>query len=244
MRLRRILAPLGIAGLLGVLLPAVVVAPAQADDTCVDVLHLPPRWGLSPTTDGSAMWGSDDIYMAPTGACSDEQGAFYDRWHATGDGGIGTAYIEMEMESCGAVLSGPGGAAFSTPPPVGRLTFTGTGESECDQSPIAVSDATMDVRVTSTAAVTASRSGKKVTITAGAKRYYTSTGNWGSWDQAFGVIQYRTSSTAAWQGLKYATTSNGTYRYTYTTSAKRQYRVLWPNVQYVWGSASAASGTV
>lgn len=241
MRLRRILVLLAVGGLLGVLPVGMGAGPAEADETCLGVLTVPPRWGLSPTTD--EWW--DGWSLEQTGTCSEVQSYYKYDWEAVGAGGVGYLNIEAVMEACGTPLLGPGFGRFTTPPPVGALTITGTGTSMCDPSLVMpATTATMDVRVTSKASVGVSRSGRKVTIAAHADRYYTSTGAWGRWNQATGVIQYRTSSTGAWVSLKNAVTANGVYRYTYTTTAKRQYRVLWPNATYIWGVASAASATV
>ncbi len=59
------------------------------------------------------------------------------------------------------------------------------------------------------------------------------------WSGARGQIQWHTPSSAAWHGHKDVySTSTGTYSYTYTTDATREYRVLLNAVSTIWESTS------
>ncbi|MFC7489729.1 MULTISPECIES: hypothetical protein [unclassified Knoellia] len=100
----------------------------------------------------------------------------------------------------------------------------------------------VDVRVTSRAGITATRSGGKVTVSTRATRFWTSTAAFGTWGGAVGLIQYRVPGTTPWLGLKnVASDPYGRYSYTYTVSARREYRVLLFNATHVFGGSSTSS---
>jgi len=102
----------------------------------------------------------------------------------------------------------------------------------------------VDVRVTSRAGITATRLGGKVTVSTRATRFWTSTVTFGPWGGAVGLIQYRVPGTTTWLGLKnVASDAQGRYSYTYTVSARRDYRVLLFNATYVFGGSSTAIST-
>lgn len=85
----------------------------------------------------------------------------------------------------------------------------------------------------------AAPSGGKVHLAVRALRYWTSTEANGNWMGASGVIQYRDARSATWRSLKNVSTdSGGRDTYSYTTSARRSYRVLLPNTTLIWGAVS------
>lgn len=99
---------------------------------------------------------------------------------------------------------------------------------------------TTDVRVASATSVTAARSGKKVTVSTRANRYWTSAHAFGAWGLPAGIIQYRVPGTSNWYGLKNVSAdAYGRYAYTYTISNRREYRAIMFNARYVWGSTSS-----
>lgn len=99
----------------------------------------------------------------------------------------------------------------------------------------------MDVRLGSVAHTSATRRGTKVTVTARAYHYWTSTHAFGPWTGVRGTIEYAAPG-QPWRPLKYAyASSTGRYTYTYTTSQHRRHRVVIPDQQVVWGAVSAAT---
>ena len=98
-----------------------------------------------------------------------------------------------------------------------------------------------DVRLASAAKVAATRVGTKVTLTTTATRYWAGGNRFIGWAGARGTIQWRTPGTTTWAGLKaVVSTAAGTYSYTYTSSAVREYRLVLTPVSTIWGSTSPA----
>ncbi|WP_353953172.1 hypothetical protein V6K52_07005 [Knoellia sp. S7-12] len=98
-----------------------------------------------------------------------------------------------------------------------------------------------DVRYGSYGRVTATRSGSKVTVRTTAMRYWAGGSKFIGWSDARGQIQWRTPGSSTWNGLKEVySTSTGTYSYTYTTNASREYRVVLRPMTYIWESTSPA----
>jgi hypothetical protein len=96
-----------------------------------------------------------------------------------------------------------------------------------------------DIRLASYARVVLTRIGTKINVKTTAMRSWVGGGKFIGWAGARGQIQYRTPGTTAWKGLKEVYSySNGTYSYTYTTSARREYRVVIRDVPTIWGSTS------
>lgn len=217
-------------------------AQATADQPCTAIASPVPRWGLSPSTDSSPT--RDGTGHRLVGDCTEDQQYFTLWWQASGAGGVSEAHIVFETEYCGNPLLREAGLRFRTPPPVGMLKFTGTGTSQCDGSDILTNSPTIDVRAKSWGYVAASRSGGKVHLTVRALRYWTSTQANGNWMGASGVIQYRDAGSSTWRSLKNVSTdSAGRDSYVYTTTARRSYRVLFPNATFIWGSVSEPTST-
>jgi len=98
-----------------------------------------------------------------------------------------------------------------------------------------------DIRLASYGRVTATRYGSKVNVRTAAARYWQGGSKFIGWSGARGQIQWRTPGTTTWHGLKEVySNSSGTYSYTYTTSAVRDYRVVLYNAtnNTIWGSTS------
>lgn len=98
------------------------------------------------------------------------------------------------------------------------------------------------IKVVSYAGVSTSRAYGKTTVNTQATRYATSLDENIPYSGATGLIQYRTVGGSTWTGLKNVTAnSKGAYSYTYTTSQKRDYRVVYNETNNVWGSTSGTS---
>lgn len=96
-----------------------------------------------------------------------------------------------------------------------------------------------DVRLSSAGKVTATRTGTKVTLRTAATRYWATGDKFIAWAGAKGRIQWRTPGSATWTGLKeVASNTAGTYAYTYTSSAAREYRVVLDTAATIWGTSS------
>lgn len=97
------------------------------------------------------------------------------------------------------------------------------------------------VRLGSWSYVGATRSGSRVTVKTQVNRYNPDTSRHTSYNKVPATIQYRTPGTSAWHNLKTVTsTSAGKASYTYTSKAKRDYRVVVKDSPSVWGSTSGA----
>lgn len=98
------------------------------------------------------------------------------------------------------------------------------------------------VKVASYAGLHTSRAGGKTTINTRVIRYATSLDENIPYAGETGVIQYRPVGGTAWSGLKnVVANSQGLYSYTYTTSQVREYRVVYNEAAYIWGTTSPTS---
>lgn len=101
---------------------------------------------------------------------------------------------------------------------------------------------TTTVKVVSYAGLHTTRAGGRTTINTRVIRYATSLDETIPYAGETGLIQYRPVGGSTWLGLKNATAnSKGLYSYTYTTSQKREYRVVFNEATYVWSSVSPTS---
>jgi len=126
--------------------------------------------------------------------------------------------------------------------PIGRWQWRAEGAYDPDSNPVfQYGPYYTDIRLASYGRVTATRSGSRVNVRTSAYRYWGDGEKFMGWAYARGQIQYRTPGSNTWRGLKEVYSySNGTYSYTYTTSAGRYYRVVLydaPN-KTIWGSTS------
>jgi hypothetical protein len=127
--------------------------------------------------------------------------------------------------------------------PLGRWTWRPNGAYDATGNAVYQYTTTTDVRLATYGRVVPTRSGTKVNVKTTAMRYrqsdYWQSGKFIGWSGARGQIQYRTPGTTTWHGLKDVySTSTGAYSYTYTTSAVRDYRVVFTDVSTMWGSTS------
>ncbi|MDQ2852711.1 hypothetical protein V3G39_01395 [Dermatophilaceae bacterium Sec6.4] len=98
------------------------------------------------------------------------------------------------------------------------------------------------VKVGSWSGLQTSRSGNKVTLASRTVRYATSLDRNIAWADESGTIQYRANSGSAWTNLKtFKTNSAGATSYSYNTSQTRDYRVVYNENPYIWGSTSPTS---
>jgi hypothetical protein len=123
--------------------------------------------------------------------------------------------------------------------PIGKWTWRPEGAFDAIDNEVYQYTTYTDVRLASYGRVYPTRSGSKVNIKTLAGRYWQSGAKFIGWSSARGQIQYRTPGTTTWHSLKEVySTSTGTYSYTYSTTAVRDYRVVYYNVSTIWGSTS------
>ena len=123
--------------------------------------------------------------------------------------------------------------------PIGRWTWRPQGAYDANDNLVSQYTTYTDVRLATYGRVTPTRSGTKVNVKTTAMRYWQGGSKFIGWSGARGQIQYRTPGTTTWHGLKDVySTSTGTYSYTYTTSAVRDYRVVFGDISTMWGSTS------
>lgn len=222
---------------------AATPSTAAAEGACSAELDLVPRWGLSPSTAGYAEM-IDDLRFV--GDCETEKQGYSLRWRAE-DPTTGAYQGDIELNwACGAVMPDIGYARFRDKnPPVGIVQFEReSGVTTCGDAQIPSTGDSIDVRAMSWGYLATSRSGSTVNLTVRGLRFWTSTGSNGNWAGAKGVIQYRDAGSSTWKSLKNVVTDGtGHDAYAYTTSAKRSYRVLFPNQPTIWGSVSQSSST-
>lgn len=125
--------------------------------------------------------------------------------------------------------------------PIGVWTWRPEGAFDASDNTVFQYTPTTDVRLASYSRVTPTRTGTKVTVKTLAGRWWQSGDKLIGWSGARGQIQYRTPGTTTWHGLKdVSSSSTGTYSYTYSTSAVRDYRVVIYDAtnKTIWGSTS------
>lgn len=95
------------------------------------------------------------------------------------------------------------------------------------------------VKVGSWAGAWTSRKGANVTINTQVRRYSTGSDVIFPWASEIGVIQSRPAGGTSWTNLKQVkTNSSGRASYTFTSSTKRDYRVVYNEAAYIWGATS------
>lgn len=210
-----------------------------ADQPCTANLNLPARVVIAQNDQHLASGGGATY----TGSCVDFNLYQVLSWTATGWGG--EAASETGTEYCGNYLTVDNFLSFGTPPALGVLKFVGIDYPQCGEAyRVAMNSPSTDARLVSTAAMTAKRSGRLVTLTVRAGRLWTSTGKIGSYGAAFGSIQ-SSSDGVTWRPLKNVlTVSGGAYTYAYHTGTRLKYRAIAFDAKYVWGSRSSATPTV
>lgn len=95
------------------------------------------------------------------------------------------------------------------------------------------------VKVGSWAGAWTSRKGANVTINTQTVRYSTAYDKNIPWAGETGMIQSRLAGGTTWTNVKQVkTNSSGRAAYTHTSSAKRDYRVVYNEATYIWGAIS------
>ncbi|MBO1767921.1 hypothetical protein [Allobranchiibius sp. GilTou38] len=118
----------------------------------------------------------------------------------------------------------------------GRFAFDDQGHTYTQNAPVTT------VKVGSWAGLQTSRSGSKVTINTRAVRYAYSLDMNIPWASETGVIQYRAKGGSTWTDLKaFTTNSAGATSYSYTSSATRDYRAVYTEQPYIFGTTSPTS---
>ena len=129
--------------------------------------------------------------------------------------------------------------------PLGTRTWSGDGAFDADsenERDYSQNAPRTTVKVGSWAGLSTSRKGSTVTLTTRVVRYSTDRDENIVWAGENGVIQYRAAGATTWKALKNITTgAKGTASYTYTSSATRDYRVVYGETTYVWGATSPTS---
>ncbi|MDQ2852584.1 MAG: hypothetical protein M3Y49_17990 [Actinomycetota bacterium] len=126
--------------------------------------------------------------------------------------------------------------------PLGTRTWTPDAASDVDDHVYSQNSPQTTVKVGSWAGLWTSRKGSKVTVNTRTVRYSTARDVNIPWTSTTGIIQYRPAGGSAWSNLKQVTTNSaGNASYTYTSSAKRDYRVVYGEAAYVWGATSPTS---
>jgi hypothetical protein len=125
--------------------------------------------------------------------------------------------------------------------PLGRWTWQPGGAYDAAGDTVAQYSPYTDVRVASYGRVAAKRAGAKVKLRTTAARYWQGGSRFIKWAGARGQLQYRTPGSTTWHGLKEVYSDpSGTYSYTYTTTAARDYRVVLRATGTIWESTSPA----
>jgi len=222
MRLAPVLAAVGIvsAGLVS------AAPPAQAAGTCS--LQVPTRLTISqPTRAITVRFGSDCV-------SSGTYRAVWDAFHAIG---WQTSVVYDRNHGSGTSDTWVLDSDVHTP---GRWTWRPNDAYDGNFNAIAQNTRYTDVKYGSWSRVTATRYGSRVTLSTTAARYDWFHARFIPWAGAYGQLQYRVPGTTTWRALKTVySSSTGTYRYTYTTTAVRDYRVYLPATSWIWNTASA-----
>ncbi|MBO1767710.1 MULTISPECIES: hypothetical protein [unclassified Allobranchiibius] len=117
-----------------------------------------------------------------------------------------------------------------------------SGGSSGDDAGYAQNAPRTTVKVGSWAGLSTSRKGNTVTLRTRVIRYSTGRDENIPWAGQVGVIQYRASGATKWTALKNVrSNAAGVASYSYTSSAARDYRVVYGEAQYVWGTTSPTS---
>jgi len=110
---------------------------------------------------------------------------------------------------------------------------------DCDDNEITVKPTTINVKLGTRAYVSTKRSGKKVTIKVGAKKWEPKSEAYRTWNAPSAKIQYKSGST--WKTKKTVKLKNGTASYSYKTAAKRTYRFVTDETSTRFGATSSTS---
>jgi hypothetical protein len=217
----RLLSLLAAAGLVtgGV----VAAAPAaSAAGTCS--MYVPSRFSIGQP------YRAITVPQGPNCAAAGVVDAAWIAYHPT-EGPVNGALYENKARSTPVDL-------YDTMP-IGRWTWRPQGAYDANSNDVYQYTTYTDVRLASYGRVTPTRSGTRVNVKTTAMRYWQGGSKFIGWSGARGQIQYRTPGTTTWHALKEVySTSTGAYSYTYTTSAARDYRVVFGATSTIWESTS------
>jgi hypothetical protein len=122
---------------------------------------------------------------------------------------------------------------------LGRWKWQPRGAFDAEGDPIAQNTPYTDVKVGSWAALSGTRSGQRVTLTASVARYSASYERFIPWAGATGQLQYRIKGTSTWKALAgVRANSAGKYAYSRNWGAALEYRVYFPATPYIWNIAT------
>ncbi|MBO1767795.1 hypothetical protein [Allobranchiibius sp. GilTou38] len=127
--------------------------------------------------------------------------------------------------------------------PLGTHTWAGDGAyDENFDNAYSQNSPQTTTKVGSWAGLNTSRSGSRVTLSTHVVRYSTADEVNIPWAGETGVIQYKTVGGSTWTGLKdVVADKSGNYSWSYTSSAARDYRVVYKEATYIWGATSPTS---
>ncbi len=126
--------------------------------------------------------------------------------------------------------------------PLGTRAWVGYGAADTNDHEYSQNAPKTTTKVGSWAGLQTKRSGNKITLDSRAVRFATSLDYNIPWAGQGATIQYRTVGSSIWTNLKLATTdSRGAISYSYTTTATRDYRVIYNEAAYIWGATSPTS---
>jgi hypothetical protein len=215
---------------IGVLSTGLVAAApaAQAAGTCS--LQVPSRVTISqPYPEITVRAGSDCLYSRTMYAVWD---AYDPRGEQDGSAAI------FEGDDRGLVTTSDVWELWDSYP-TGRWVWRPQIAYDVDNNDIAQNTRYTDIKLGSWSRMTATRYGSRVTLSTSAARYSPTYDRFIAWGGAYGQLQYRVPGTSTWRALKTVySNSSGAYRYTYATTAVRDYRVYFPATSAIWNTAS------
>lgn len=123
--------------------------------------------------------------------------------------------------------------------PLGTRTWRGWAALDSNQNVYSQNEPETTVKLVSYAGLNTTRARGKTTLNTRVIRYATSLDENIPYAGETGLIQYREKGQTSWKGLKnVVANSRGLYSYSYTTSKVREYRVVYKETTYIWGSTS------
>ncbi|MEO8850286.1 MAG: hypothetical protein ABI360_01025 [Allobranchiibius sp.] len=149
--------------------------------------------------------------------------------------------FENTYRSDWLVIGSTFGDSYETisPTPLGTRTWRGFAAVDAQNHSYTQNAPQTTLKVASYAGLSASRANGRTTLNTRTVRYATSLDRNIAYAGETGAIQYRPVGGSAWTGLKnVVTNSRGAYSYTYSTSQTREYRVVYDEQAYIWGTTS------
>ncbi|WP_328990013.1 hypothetical protein OG394_27610 [Kribbella sp. NBC_01245] len=170
------------------------------------------------------------VTLAPDCAAAGVIDAYWTAYHPTAGG---TAFAAFEAKARTGVVD------VYDFDPLGHWSWRPSGAFGKDFKPVKQNYLASVVKVSSWSRLTATRAGRKVTLTAAAARYAASLDRFVPWAGASGQLQYKAPGATRWIPLKSVkTTAGGRYTYSYLMATTRDYRVYFPATGLIWNIAS------